>query len=82
MTAEEIFDKVQEIIAEQFSVNKEAVTMDCSLEEDLDADSLDLVDLADSLEQEFNLEEPDESALSAIKTVEDVVNYICKELEK
>ena len=80
MTAEEIFDKVQDIIAEQFSVNRDDVTMDSLLEDDLGADSVDLVDLAVTLEQEFNLEETEESVLAEIKTVGDVVAYIAKAL--
>lgn len=80
MTAEEIFDKVQDIIAEQFSVDKEDVTMDSLLEDDLGADSVDLVDLAVTLEQEFNLDETDEAVLSEIKTIGDVVDYIGKQL--
>ena len=80
VSADEIFDKVQDIIAEQFSVNKEEVTQDSLLEDDLGADSVDLVDLAVTLEQEFNLEETEESVLSAIKTVGDVVDYIARAL--
>ena len=73
MTADEIFEKVQDIVAEQFSVDRDEVTMDTLLEEDLSADSVDLVDLAVTLEQEFNLDETDESVLGTIKTVGDVV---------
>ena len=80
MATEEIFDKVQDIVAEQFSVEKNDVTMDTLLEEDLSADSVDLVDLAVSLEQEFNLKETEESVLSEIKTIGDVVNYIAQQM--
>ena len=80
MTADEIFEKVQDIVAEQFSVDRDEVTMDTLLEEDLSADSVDLVDLAVTLEQEFNLDEIDESVLGTIKTVGDVVGYIEKQL--
>ena len=80
MTADEIFEKVQDIVAEQFSVDRDEVTMDTLLEEDLSADSVDLVDLAVTLEQEFNLDETDESVLDTIKTVGDVVGYIEKQL--
>ena len=75
MTADEIFEKVQDIVAEQFSVDRDEVTMDT-----LSADSVDLVDLAVTLEQEFNLDETDESVLGTIKTVGDVVGYIEKQL--
>ena len=80
MTADEIFEKVQDIVAEQFSVDRDEVTMDTLLEEDLSADSVDLVDLAVTLGQEFNLDETDESVLGTIKTVGDVVGYIEKQL--
>ena len=79
MTADEIFEKVQDIVAERFSVDRDEVTMDTLLE-DLSADSVDLVDLAVTLEQEFNLDETDESVLGTIKTVGDVVGYIEKQL--
>ncbi len=80
VTTEEIFDKVQDIVAEQFSREKDEVTMESLLEDDLGADSVDLVDLAVSLEQEFNLKETEESVLSEIKTIGDVVAYIAKQL--
>ena len=80
MTTDEIFDKVQDIIAEQFSVDPETVTPDSAREDDLGADSVDLVDLAVTLEQEFNLPETEENVLGTIKTVSDVVDYIAKQL--
>ena len=80
MTTDELFDKVQDIIAEQFSVDPETVTPDSALEDDLGADSVDLVDLAVTLEQEFNLPETEENVLGTIKTVSDVVDYIAKQL--
>ena len=80
MATEEIFEKVREIIAEQFSMEPESVTADSTLEDDLGADSVDLVDLVVTLEQEFNLEETEESVLEEIKTVGDVADYIAKAL--
>ena len=80
MTAEEIFDKVREIIAEEFSVNAENINMDSLLEDDLGADSIDLVELAVALEEEFDLAETEEEVLSEIKSVGDVVDYIGKQL--
>ena len=82
MTAEEIFDKVQYIITEQFAMEKEDVTMDSLLENDLGADSVDLVDLAVELETEFEIGETEESVLMELKTVGDVVNYIQKKLSE
>ncbi len=80
ITAEEIFDKVREIIAEEFSVNAENINMDSLLEDDLGADSIDLVELAVALEEEFDLAETEEEVLSEIKSVGDVVDYIGKQL--
>ncbi len=80
MTAEEIFDKVREIIAEEFSVDAESISMNSLLEDDLGADSIDLVELAVALEEEFDLAETEEEVLGEIKSVGDVVDYIGKQL--
>ena len=81
MTAGEIFDKVRVLIAEQLEVKADDITMNTSFEDDLEADSLDLVDLAMCLEDEFDIGETEEGVLEKIKTVGDVVNYILKKLE-
>lgn len=70
-----IFEKVREIICEQFELDEESVTADSVLREDLDADSLDLIDLVMTFEDEFKIEVPDE-AIAEIKTVGDIVKYI------
>ena len=70
-----IFEKVQKIISDQFDLDADKITEDTLLVEDLDADSLDLVDLVMSFEDEFQLEVPDEE-IENIKTVGDIVNYI------
>lgn len=70
-----VFEKVASILAEQLDVEKDKVTMQASITEDLGADSLDVVDLIMSLEEEFNLEIPDEE-IEKIKTVSDIVKYI------
>ncbi len=67
--------KIKEMIAEQFRIDGEDITMDTSFREDLDADSIDLVELIMSLEDEFDLEVEDEE-VENIKTVGDAVNYI------
>ena len=56
-----IFEKVREIICEQFDVDEENVTPETDIREDLDADSLDLVDLVMSFEDEFKIEVPDDA---------------------
>ena len=70
-----IFEKVREIICEQFDVDEESVTLDTDIREDLDADSLDMVDLVMSFEDEFKIEVPD-SAIETVKTVDDIVKLI------
>lgn len=70
-----IFEKVRDIICEQFDLEPDQVTENTLLKEDLDADSLDLVDLVMSFEDEFQIEVPEEE-VSNIKTVGDIVKYI------
>lgn len=70
-----VFEKVREILVEQLDVEEADVTMEASLTDDLQADSLDLVDLIMTLEDEFETEVPEEE-LENIKTVGDVVNFI------
>jgi len=68
-------DKVKSIIAEQLGVKPEEVTPAASFVDDLGADSLDTVELIMALEEEFNIEIPDEDA-EKMKTVGDVIKYI------
>lgn len=70
-----IFDKVKEIIVEQLGVDAEEVTMEASFIDDLGADSLDIVELIMALEEEFDLEIPDEEA-EKFPAVGNVVEYI------
>ena len=70
-----VFERVREIICDQLDVDEEDVTMDSSIAEDFGADSLDVVDLIMSLEEEFDKEIPDED-VENIKTVGDIVRYI------
>ena len=72
---EEVFDKVKEIIVEQLGVAENTVTSEASFIDDLGADSLDIVELIMSLEEEFDMEIPDADA-EKILTVNDVVEYI------
>ena len=69
-----VFDRVKEIIVDELGVDAEAVTIDSTLE-DLGADSLDAVELIMQIEEEFEVEIPDEVA-SNMKTVKDIVDYI------
>ena len=70
-----VFEKVKVILAEQFDVEEDTTTMDTNLEEDLSADSLDVVDLLMSIEDEFEIEIPDE-VIDNIRTVSELVSYI------
>jgi len=73
----EVFSKVKEIICDQLGVEESQVVEDARFVEDLNADSLDTVDLIMALEEEYEIEIPDEEA-QKIKTVGDAVNYITK----
>lgn len=72
------FEKIRDIIAEQLSVDTEEIKAESNLQDDLGADSLDIVDLIQSIEDEFDLSIPDE-AVEGIKTVGDITAYIEKE---
>jgi acyl carrier protein len=74
-SSEEINERVKSIIAEQLGVNMEEVIPEASFIEDLGADSLDIVELIMALEEEYDMEIPDEDA-EKIQTVEDVTSYI------
>lgn len=72
-----IFDKIKSIIVEQLSVEEDDVTLEASIQDDLGADSLDIVDLMDTIEDELGVSISDE-AVEEIKTVGDLVAYIEK----
>ncbi len=71
-----VFEKIVDILAEQLDIeNKNTITMDSELVDDLGADSLDSIDIVMSVEDEFGIEVPDE-VIENIKTVSDIVDYI------
>lgn len=72
-----MFEKVQEIIANELGIEKEKITMDSRLAEDLGADSLDAVELIMALEDEFNVTVDDDAA-TKIKKVSDIVEFLEK----
>ena len=80
MTSEEIFKTMQDLIAEQFAVNADDVTMTSSFEDDLSADSVDLVELVMAMEEEFEIDEIPEEDLLTLKTVGDCVRYLSTKL--
>ena len=81
MPVEEIFQTMSELVAEQFAMEPAEVTMDTSFEEDLGADSVDLVDLVMAMEEEFEVGEIQEEDLKTLKTVGDAVNYIASKVK-
>ncbi|MCI6692760.1 MULTISPECIES: acyl carrier protein [unclassified Clostridium] len=76
-----MFERVREIIAEKLSINEDEITMESSFLDDLNADSLDLVELMMALEDELDTEIPDEEA-EGFKTVGDVVKYLKNHVEE
>ncbi|MCQ2514103.1 MAG: acyl carrier protein [Ruminococcus sp.] len=72
-----VLEKVKSILSEQFDVEEDKITAETDLQEDLGADSLDVVDLLMSIEDEFDVEVPDEE-IENIKTVGSLVDYIEK----
>ncbi len=70
-----VFEKIREILATQFDKDPEEITMDTDIQEDFNADSLDIVDLLMSIEDEFDISIPDED-VTGMKCVGDLVKYI------
>jgi acyl carrier protein len=77
---EEVFKILQSLVAEQFAKDPEEVTMETSFEEDLGADSVDLVELVMAMEEEFDVGEIQEDDLPVLKTVGDAVRYVASKL--
>lgn len=74
-----VFEKLRELICDEFEIDEEYVTLESKLSVDLGLDSIDLVDLGMTVEDEFNVEMPfEDEELEKIKTVGDLVNYIEK----
>jgi len=81
MKKDELYKRVQEIIAESLDVDLEEVTPEASLTEDIGADSLELVDLTMDFEDEFNVK-IETAELGDIETVEEITNLLEKKLKK
>ncbi len=79
---QDIFERMQKIIADQFSVDPDEITTETSFEADLGADSVDLVELVMAMEEEFEIGEIEEEDLGGLKTVGDAVNYLANKLNK
>ena len=76
-----IFEKLCDLISEQFSVEADTITMDTTFTEDLGADSLDIVELSMALEEEFGVSEMSEEDIAGIATVGDLVNLLQNKLD-
>ncbi len=77
---EEIFKTMQDLIAEQFAIDADEISMDSSFVDDLGADSVDLVELVMAMEEEFDIGEIDEEDLAGLKTVGDCVRFLNSKL--
>ena len=77
---QEIFKTMQDLIAEQFAIDADEISMDSSFVDDLGADSVDLVELVMAMEEEFDIGEIDEEDLAGLKTVGDCVRYLNSKL--
>ena len=82
MSVEDIFQTMRELVAEQFSLEQEEVSMDTSFDDELGADSVDVVELVMAMEEEFELGVTQEEDLKGLKTVGDVVNYVAGKVNK
>lgn len=82
MSVEDIFQTMRELVAEQFSLEPEEVSMETSFEDDLGADSVDVVELVMAMEEEFELGVTQGEDLKGLKTVGDVVNYVAGKVNK
>ena len=71
-----IFERLRALIAEQFTVSENLITMDTSFVDDLGADSLDVVELTMAIEEEFYIPEVDEETVNRLVTVGDVVRFL------
>ena len=76
-----IFEKLAALIAEQFNIDVDSITLETSFFDDLNADSVDIVDLSMVLEEEFDIDELEEEDASSIKTVGDLVQYLQNKID-
>jgi len=80
MNAQDIFAKIRGMIADEFRVDEESITLETSFEEDLGADSVDLVEFVMAMEDEFDIGEVEEDELAELKTVGACVNFLVSKL--
>ena len=77
-----LFERLRSLIAKQFSVSEESITLETSFADDLGADSLDVVEMTMALEEEFDIPETDDEVLVKLVTVGDVFRYISSKVEE
>ena len=75
-----VFERIRDIVSEQFDMDRESVTEDTDFLEELDADSLDVVELAMSIEESFGIPQMSEDDIRGIRTVGDLTDYVTKAL--
>ncbi|MGB4609726.1 MAG: acyl carrier protein [Saccharofermentanales bacterium] len=80
MSTEDIFEQVKQLLVDQLGVDEDSISMDSDFIDDLNADSLDIVDLIITLESEYDISIPDEDA-QRLKTVGDAVDFIVENAE-
>ena len=73
-----VFEKIRELICEQFDIDPEKITEETNFLQDLSADSLDFVELVMNIEDGFGLPEISEEEIRSIQTVRDLVEYVTK----
>ncbi|EEJ40504.1 MULTISPECIES: acyl carrier protein [Limosilactobacillus] len=78
MTKEEIFNTVKDITADELDVSAEKITLETHIQNDLNADSLDVFEIMNELEDKFDIELDDDDA--KVETIGDVVDYVAKKL--
>lgn len=78
MTKEEIFETVQSIVADELDTDADKISMDSSIQNDLNADSLDVFEIMNELEDKFDIELDDDNAKA--ETISDVVDLVAKQL--
>jgi acyl carrier protein len=71
-----LFEKLRSIVAEQFAISEDLISMETSFIDDLGADSLDAVDLIMAIEEEFDLQDTDEEIIAELSTLGDVYIYL------
>ena len=76
-----VLEKILDMIAEQFLLERNEISAETAFVADLGADSLDVVELTMALEEEFSLPDTPEEALSEIVTIGDLANYVAKAME-